>query len=183
MSDGNVDAIRFLRLDRADLTRLGEIDRSEHITATYCCEAGKLIGAASDIHATAWHDGSGDHSLSHMIEFCDDHLAHGGVAIGAFADERLVGIGIVSFDVAPHTAQLAFLHVTRELRRTGLGRLLTRRLDELAAARGARHMYVSATPSESAVGFYLAEGFRPTAPIPRLFELEPEDIHMLKDLP
>jgi hypothetical protein len=44
-------------------------------------------------------------------------------------------------------------------------------------------MYVSATPSESAVGFYLKHGFRlAIEPIPELFEEEPEDIHMLLDL-
>jgi hypothetical protein len=44
-------------------------------------------------------------------------------------------------------------------------------------------MYVSATPSESAVGFYLRHGFTPVAdPLPELFELEPEDIHMARRL-
>jgi hypothetical protein len=46
---------------------------------------------------------------------------------------------------------------------------------------GAKRMYVSAVPSESAVGFYLSQGFEPTdTPIPALFELEPQDIHMVK---
>jgi hypothetical protein len=44
-------------------------------------------------------------------------------------------------------------------------------------------VYVSATPSESAVGFYTSMGFTPTPdPIPELFALEPEDIHMIIDL-
>lgn len=44
-------------------------------------------------------------------------------------------------------------------------------------------LYVSATPSESAVGFYRSMGFAPTTePDPRLFALEPKDIHMIMAL-
>ena len=44
-------------------------------------------------------------------------------------------------------------------------------------------IYVSATPSESAVGFYREQGFVPTLDVhPELYELEPEDIHMVKSL-
>jgi hypothetical protein len=50
---------------------------------------------------------------------------------------------------------------------------------DAALATGATNLYVSAVPSESAVGFYLSQGFRPVGtPRPELFELEPEDIHM-----
>jgi hypothetical protein len=53
------------------------------------------------------------------------------------------------------------------------------------AARDAGHetLYVSATPSGSAIGFYRSEGFAPAEPLPELFEKEPEDIHMIKRLP
>ena len=44
-------------------------------------------------------------------------------------------------------------------------------------------MVVSATPSESTVGFYRRRGFEPTAaPLPELLELEPEDVHLEKRL-
>ena len=42
---------------------------------------------------------------------------------------------------------------------------------------------VNPAPTESAVGFYLRQGFRPTAePDPELPALEPEDIHMVRQL-
>ena len=41
----------------------------------------------------------------------------------------------------------------------------------------------ASVPTESAVGFYLRQGFRPTAePDPELLALEPEDIHMARQL-
>jgi hypothetical protein len=40
-------------------------------------------------------------------------------------------------------------------------------------------MVVSATPSGNTVRFYLGRGFEPTAdPVPELFALEPDDVHM-----
>lgn len=48
---------------------------------------------------------------------------------------------------------------------------------------GATHLYVSATPTGSAVGFYTSKGFAPTdTPHPDLLAEEPEDIHMILDL-
>ncbi len=44
-------------------------------------------------------------------------------------------------------------------------------------------MVVSATPSLNTVRFYLQRGFEPTAePLPELYELEPEDVHLQKRL-
>jgi len=41
-------------------------------------------------------------------------------------------------------------------------------------------MYVSATPTESAVGFYLRQGCRLAQPVhPELFAAEPEDVHLV----
>ena len=49
--------------------------------------------------------------------------------------------------------------------------------------RGADQLYVSAVPSESAVGFYRSQGFRLADEVhPDLYELEPDDIHMIKEL-
>ncbi len=51
---------------------------------------------------------------------------------------------------------------------------------DIAKAAGATSMYVSATPSGSAVGFYLSHQCRLADPVhPRLFAEEPEDIHLV----
>jgi hypothetical protein len=61
--------------------------------------------------------------------------------------------------------------------------MLTDEMERLARAAGATAFYVSACPTESAVGFYTSRGFRPTdRPNPELLALEPEDIHTTKDL-
>ncbi len=53
----------------------------------------------------------------------------------------------------------------------------------LARRRGAKQLYISATQTESAVGFYLRYGCRLAEAVdPALYELEPKDIHLMLDL-
>jgi predicted N-acetyltransferase YhbS len=167
-----------------ELGRLADIDRSERVRLGYRMEEGQLVAEEVDWHVPNFlREGHGPHSLSYLIASCAEHLAAGGRMIGAFDGDKLVGIGILTPEVRPAMAQLAFLHVSQGYRRAGIGGRLTEEMLDYAAGLGARQVYVSATPSASAVGFYLGQGFRPTQePLPELFELEPEDIHMVKEL-
>lgn len=102
--------------------------------------------------------------------------------VGAFDGERLVGIAVLErdfFGADERTLQLSFLHVSAEVRGTGVGTALFERARAEAKQRGANRMYVSATPTENTVRFYLARGCEVLAePDARLFALEPEDIHL-----
>jgi ribosomal protein S18 acetylase RimI-like enzyme len=76
--------------------------------------------------------------------------------------------------------QLGLLHVSNGYRRRGIASRLLEEVLVLARCDGATHLYVSATPSGSAVGFYLSKGFTPTStPDPELLALEPDDVHMI----
>jgi GNAT superfamily N-acetyltransferase len=106
-----------------------------------------------------------------------------GCALGAFDGERMVGIATLRRAVRPGVDQLEALFVDRAHRRMGVATALVAGIEERARAGGARWLYVSATPSESAVGLYRSRGFTPTDdPIPELLALEPEDIHMVLGL-
>jgi hypothetical protein len=49
---------------------------------------------------------------------------------------------------------------------------------------GARRLYISSTPSENTVRFYLRRGCRVTDDVDAaLFKLEPKDIHLEFDIP
>jgi N-acetylglutamate synthase-like GNAT family acetyltransferase len=113
------------------------------------------------------------------VRALEGSLDAGGMAVGAFVDGGLVGVGAVIPHVRPGIAQLAYLHVSAPHRGSGIGNGLSDRLEQLARAAGASEMVVSATPSGGTVRFYASRGFQPTAePLPELFELEPEDVHM-----
>jgi len=56
-------------------------------------------------------------------------------------------------------------------------------LELIARDSGDTSIVVSATPSLNTVRFYQALGYEPVAePLPELYELEPEDVHMQKSL-
>ena len=135
-----------------------------------------------DFSAPAWFtEGQGEHSVAHQRAECERHLAAGGIALGAFANAQLVGIGIVRPHIRPEIAQFAFLYVSNGHRAQGIGRHLSEELERLAREGGDTTMVVSATPSLNTVRFYLHRGFEPTAePLPELYELEPEDVHLQK---
>lgn len=150
--------LTFAPFTLAELPRLDEVDRSEVIEAIYRVERGTLVRDDKHIEVPRWLPGDGDHSVGRIRAFAAEHLAAGAEGIMALSHGRLRGIALVGFRLSPDTAQLALLHVSREARRSGVARGLCRRCYDLARARGARQIYVSATPSDSAVGFYLAEG-------------------------
>jgi predicted N-acetyltransferase YhbS len=176
--------ITYRRLASADLARIGEIDRTERIDTVYVQHGSRLEEQVGDFSAPAWFsDGEGEHSVAHQRVECERYLAAGGIALGAFAEDRLVGIGIMSPHIRPGIAQLAFLHVSNEYRDRGIGGHLSEELEQLARAQGDTRIVVSATPSLNTVRFYRRRGFDPMPePLPELYEPEPEDVHMEKRL-
>jgi GNAT superfamily N-acetyltransferase len=179
-----VNPIAYRQLTAADLGRIGEIDRAESIDTLYLQDGARLTQRGGHFSARSWsEDGEGEHSVAHQRAECERYLAAGGIALGAFADERLVGIGIVRPHLRPGLAQCAYLHVSNGYRSAGIGRHLLAELERLAREQGDTAMVVSATPSLNTVRFYLGRGFEPMSePLPELYELEPEDIHLQKSL-
>jgi GNAT superfamily N-acetyltransferase len=170
------------RMAASELARLGEIDRSERITQQYRCCDGVLELVDVDIDAPRWGE-PGENPLERLIDEWRALVDGGGVLLGAFDGDRLVGIAIFdsSFDTEP--ARFAVLHVSRSHRRSGVGRELTARIVGLAKATGAERLYVSATPTRGTVDFYMSQGFTPLAePNAALLALEPDDIHLAMTL-
>ena len=156
----------------------------ERIDVLYDQHGTELVARHGDWSASAWDpEGHGEHSVGAQLRALEHDVDAGGIALGAFAGERLVGIGVVVPHLRPGIAELAFLHVSAPVRATGIGRRLSEQLEQIARTAGDADMVVSATPSENTVRFYLGRGFRPMAePLAELFELEPEDVHMGKVL-
>jgi GNAT superfamily N-acetyltransferase len=176
--------IEIRMLDRRELPRLAEIDRTERIDALVEQHGPELVTTRGTWNAPAWDpDGDGNHSLAAQLRGLTEEVDRGGLPLGAFHAGSLVGIGVVVPHVRPHVAQLAYLHVTASHRSQGVGRRITERLEQIGRDAGDTQIVVSATPSENTVRFYLRRGYRPMAqPFPELFELEPDDIHLAKPL-
>ncbi len=171
--------IEIKQMKSSDVGRIAEIDRSEHVTLGYFFREGNLEAEEVDWQVPRWFDDGPEHSVPVMVEFLSPLLAHGATMYGAFDHDSLVGVMVYRPDLTEDMAQLVFLHVSNGYRRQGIATRLAAECIRLAKADGARQLYVSATPSESAVGFYQSQGFRLIdKPNPELYALEPEDIHM-----
>jgi GNAT superfamily N-acetyltransferase len=181
MTEGDIE---YRRLARSELARIREIDRTERIDVLYVQRGDRLERKVGDWSAPPWDpDGDGEHSVAAQEAALEREVEAGAIALGAFAGERLVGIGVVALHLKPGVAQLTYLYVSAEHRASGIGGRLSDELERIARAAGDTEMIVSATPSENTVRFYRRRGFEPMAePLPELLELEPEDVHMHKAL-
>ena len=121
--------------------------------------------------------------IAEHIQMLDPELEEGGQALSAFEGELMVGICVLGnrpLGKDGDMLQLVFLHVSREYRRRGIASHFMRDAAARASARGAQALYISATESESAVGYYLQQGARLAEQVDdRLYALEPEDIHLV----
>lgn len=169
-------------LTRSEIPNIWTIDRTEIIENIYELENGTLVLKPDYFHARGWPPGE-DEKYTPILLSCFDR---GGWFCGAFDGEGLAGVAILEnkfIGPAHDTLQLSFLHVSHPYRGTGLGKELFERARTEAKTRGAKQMYVSATPSEHTIQFYLRRGCTVTLePDPELFALEPEDIHLVCDL-
>jgi ribosomal protein S18 acetylase RimI-like enzyme len=175
--------VRRLGIDQVGL--IGRIDRSEHVEVEYTVVDGQLTERpVSMTEIPPWDPvGTGPHSVAAEIAFCAPIVAGGADFLGAFDGEHLLGLAVIDATFEPGLAWLAFLHVSRPDRRRGAASALWSAAVQAAAAAGAESMYVSATPTGSAVGFYLSRGSRLADPVhAALYAREPGDIHLVCSL-
>ena len=166
------------KLLREEIERVWNIDRSEVIDNFYRLEYGTLVLSPQHIDVPGWPPGEAEKYTPILLDCFD----RGGWFHGAFEGTELVGAVVLEnkpIGKQKDQLQLKFLHVSRSYRNSGLGTQLFKRAKAAARERGARRLYISATPSENTVNFYLRFGCAVAAePDPELFELEPEDIHL-----
>jgi ribosomal protein S18 acetylase RimI-like enzyme len=173
--------VRRLGLD--DVALVASIDRSERVEVEYRVEDGRLVEVpVSIVDIPPWDpEGTGGHSVAGHVAFCASAIVSGAVLFGAFDEAgELMGLATVHPAFEAGLAWLATLHVSRPHRRRGAASALWDAGIALAREAGATSMYVSATPTGSAVGFYLGRGCTLADPAhPALFADEPEDIHLV----
>ena len=174
------------RLGAEDIVLLREIDRMEQLDTEYRVVDGELVATDIDFVVPAWNpNGAGSHSVGALIKFAESALQRGAALFGAYGGDELLGLVLVDGQYAPDVAWLTLLYVTRAARRTGAASALWSAAEEVARGAGAKTLYVSSAPTGSAVGFYFSRGCRMATKdeiIPELFELEPEDIHLVCEL-
>ena len=163
---------------REEIEKVWAIDRSEVVDNIYCFENGRLVLKPDHCDINGWPPGEAEKYTPHLVECFD----RGGWFHGLFDGELIVGVAILEAKFIGQNKdrlQLKFLHVSKAYRGQGLGKQLFELAKTEAHMRGAKRMYISATPSEHTIDFYRRLGCVVTQELdPELFELEPEDIHL-----
>ena len=172
------------RLPADSMNLLAQIDRSEQVDYAYRVVDGRLERYPVDWNIPTFRpDGSGHHSVQLHVDTWRPVLEDEGILLGAFEGEDLAGLAIVVPEFEPEMAWMAYMHISRDFRRRGAGTLLWNAAEQIARDSGATSMYVSAIPSGPAIDFYVGRGCQPVdEPHPELFEMEPEDIHLVRYL-
>lgn len=165
-------------LQRAEIPLIWQIDRREIVQNIYILQDGKLVLKPDYFDIQGWPPGEAEHYTPILLDCYD----RGGMFWGAFENDKLIGVAILEskfIGSQQDTLQLKFLHVSRDFRKQGIASTLFRLAVEKASALGANKLYISATPSEHTVNYYMRLGSVLAREIdPELFALEPEDIHL-----
>jgi predicted N-acetyltransferase YhbS len=165
-------------LQRNEIPHIWQIDRREVIENVYYLREGKLVLEPEHYDMQGWPPGEAEVYTSHLLDCYD----RGGTFWGAFENNALIGVSILEskfIGSQQDTLQLKFLHVSRDFRKRGIASTLFNLAVETARDLGAKKLYISATPSEHTINYYLRLGCVLATEIdPELFALEPEDIHL-----
>ena len=142
---------------REEIERVWKIDRSEVIDGIYHSENGTLVLRPEHHDVPGWPPGEAEKYTPILLDCFD----RGGWFYAAFEHSELIGtVALESKRIGKHKdqLQLKFLHVSSSYRNKGLG---TQRLNQprLPHASGEpERLYISATPSENTINFYLRSG-------------------------
>lgn len=169
-------------LKREEVQLIWTIDRSEVHHHIYELRRGQLVRTTKHFEIPGWRPDAVEKETPVLLDCFD----RGGTFLGAFDSEALIGIAVLEsarVGRAGDQMQLAYLYVSRANRGRGVGVQLFDAAVSLAREAGANALYVSATPTENTVDFYLNRGcVLAPEPDPRLLAAEPDDIHLLYQL-
>jgi GNAT superfamily N-acetyltransferase len=148
----------------------------------YRLENGALVLHPHHFDARGWPPGEAENYTPILIECFD----RGGWFHGLFEGDAIAGVAVLDskrIGKRDDRLQLQFLHVSNAYRKRGLGARLFEMARSIARERGAKRMYISATPSENTIHFYMRLGCEiASEPDPELLAREPEDIHLECDV-
>jgi GNAT superfamily N-acetyltransferase len=172
--------MRLLRRDEVEL--IWGIDRSEVHHHTYELRGGELVRTPNYFEIPGWRPDTVEKETPRLLDCFD----RGGTFLGVFDAEALIGVGVLEsarVGRAGDQIQLAYLYVSRAHRGRGVGMQLFEAAVSFAREAGASALYISATPTENTVEFYLNRGcVLAPEPDPRLLAAEPDDIHLVYPL-
>ncbi len=174
--------MKYRQLKKHEFERFREIDRREIINQIYYHREGILVLENEFHDVPEWTPKKKQEFIKSFYELHN----RGGLVFGAIDGEKIAGIStldVVFIGKNKDQLNLAGLWVSKEYRKQGIATSLVELAKKKAVELGANKLYVSATPSLNTIEFYKKRGFILTNDVDKkLFEKEPEDIHMELEL-
>lgn len=170
--------LEYKILTSETVDHISMIDRSEVIDHVYYFRNGALELEPEHYNMKDFPQGEREK----IIERQKKILTHGGSVIGCYDGNRLVGIVSVENllrGTQKNYVKMDILHISAAYRKNGISSELIRRASDIARSFGAKKLYISATPSQNTIDFYLHKGCRFVEELDEeLYALEPDDIHL-----
>ena len=168
--------MQYRLIEKKEARLLASLDRSEKIKESYIFHDGGLVLVKSPLDIKGWIE----EEVESYFEITKEHLGEGGWALGAFDGNRLIGLGSLdSRFLSGQRLKLDILYIDRSYRGKKVGSRLMTYFKEEAKRQGARSIYISASPFKNTVDFYQGQGAVLAEEVDgKLYDLEPEDIHM-----
>ena len=155
-------ALREQRVE--DLHRIGEVDRTETVVARHLARRssdGLSLTLTRFVKDPPGYQPPWDErAVEHRVNLWRPELEQGGLFLGAFDGEKLAGFAILGHKHNDESAELAAVFVDAGCRRTGLGSILVREIEERARKLNIRSLFIHANWTESAVMFCLKHGYQ-----------------------
>lgn len=170
--------MKYRKLSKEENSRLSEIDRSEVVERIYSYKDGELMIEEEFYDIKGWYE----NELQDYIKILNDIADREGTIYGAFEGSEICGIAALDSQFfGRNNEYLKFdkLYVSKSYRGKGIGAELVKLVRKKAVEMGAKKLYISATPFENTVRFYMGAGCTLVEEfIKEMHDLEPEDIHL-----
>jgi len=180
-------AVRILPVSPKDIERIKEVDCSQKVKAVYRAQSTsnglglvlKRLAQNPPIEIPAW----GKLGIRYRIERWRPQLEKGGLMMGAFDGERLVGFAVLGPTYKDGSAEMAALFIHADYRGSGIGASLMSEIESVSEARGVKVLYVHSKPTGASVEFLIRHGFQVIGLLDKTKVVHlPWDIVFLKDM-
>lgn len=169
--------ITYRTLEPDECNRIREIDASQYIGRAW-----RNIDGCKQLVEINYQDVDFPNGFENHLANLKDTICSGGIVLGAFFKERLVGFCSVNNDFWGDKFKYVLLDqlfISKEMRNNGIGKKLFLMASEKAKNKGAEKFYICAGSSEETIAFYFALGCEEAKEINQnLYQLDTRDYQL-----
>ena len=156
--------MNILSVDSSEIARIGEIDRTEMIEATYRCalapDGNSIVLLEEGMDPPEKVPNWDDEGVMRRAKWWKREVDEGGALFITEDNGKLTGFAVLGAEKTGKCVETVALFVDKDHRAKGLGGKLVRRLEDEARENGIENIYVQSNETATSVGFYRSVGYR-----------------------